>query len=167
MLLMQLRRTTMIPVLMALVTVLCSGADLLQADEPQLVELTFMFRTDAEHFESLPMPYGDDAIGIVLDGTKPSDASTVYASGTFGSFGGAENPYYLTEGRYLAKGGPTYAGVLVTNPFLLPPHGFISLKKCEILEYTASLASMASSTYYPSPIGSTGLVFIRGWFEVQ
>ena len=161
----QLRSPKILLVLTAFAGLLFSYADSLRADQPQTVELTLMFRVQAEHFDSLPMPYGEDAIGIVLDGPKPPSSTDVGASGFSDSFDGT---YELTDGRYLAKGGATYAQVLSlsTSP-LLPQHGFISLKKCEITEYTSSLATLNGGTYTPDPYGSIGLVFIRGLFEVQ
>ena len=56
--------------LTAIAALLFNAASSSQADEPQIVELTIMFRIPVTSLETFPLPFGEDAIGIVLDGDQ-------------------------------------------------------------------------------------------------
>ena len=49
---------------------------------------------------------------------------------------------------------------------ILPAHGFVSLKRCEIDDFACDIASQSSGVYSADPLGDTVLVFVHGWFQL-
>ena len=154
--------------LTAIAALLFNAASSSQADEPQIVELTIMFRIPVESLETFPLPFGEDAIGIVLDGDQNPPGTVAFANDTtFGDFAGS---YYPTDGRYIAKGGIVRTAdvfVKFVKDVNLPAHGFVSLKRCEIDDFACDIASLSANGYEADPyFGDTVLVFVHGWFQL-
>jgi hypothetical protein len=112
-----------------------SVADPLRADEPEMVELTLMFKIPVDLFdESFPMPEGGGAIGINFNSEAHHDyiSPFVYLGHSFVDEGRYGEQYIATDGEYLAAGGShKYVGVYVKD-VVLPSKGFILLKQSEI-----------------------------------
>jgi hypothetical protein len=130
-----LRRVKILLALAVLTAMLFSDADPLRADEPEMVELTLMFKIPVDLFdESFPMPDGDGAIGINFNSEAHHDyiSPFVYLGQSFTDEGRYGEQYVATDGEYLAAGGSyKYVSVYVKD-LVLPSKGFILLKQSEI-----------------------------------
>lgn len=156
--------------LLVAATLLFASHDTLQAQETELVELTFMLVTHPLAADTIADPSGDDAIGFVLDGNRnETDDGVGTEYGEFGSFG--DSSWNPTDASYITKGGTSSVSVYVRD-VVLPAHGFINLRRSlieESLEAFATFNSGANEFEFESvPASATHFVlFISGLFEVS
>jgi hypothetical protein len=156
-------------ILSVLSALLLCDADNLRADQPEMMELTIMFRRlPGLDLEPFPLPDEVDAIGIVLDGPASQGDGPIWCSPWFGDFGGE---YFWTDGLYIADGGPVWYTTMFVRydghlP-VVPSHGFISLRNSLITSVEAYTASQFGGVWYPDPEGGTEMVFVHGFFQVH
>ncbi len=138
----------------------------LQAEPPEMIELTLMFVTDPILADLVPAPASDDAIGLVLDGNQgPTDDGLKVAFGFGNGFEGSYNP---TDASYITKGG-TFPVRVYVKDVILPKHGFINLKKSVIVDSDAAFATQSGSTLNAanSETATVYLMFAYGLFELH
>ena len=155
----------------AFLTLLLSGRGRVQAEETDLVELTFMLVAHPLDADTIPNPEGDRAIGLVLDGNSNPPSTSVWTEyGEFGSFG--DSRWRPTDASYITKGGTSPVSVYVQDGILLPAHGFVNIRRSLIEESVEAFATFNSSTneleFESDPSAATHFVlFVSGLFEVS